>query len=117
MATHVNDLKEKIPEIVSLIRTLDPEKIYLFGSLSTANGALAQDIDIAVVISSAHEPRNFEDRLALQVAVREAIYRVSQEVPIDLVVYTSHEFDELRSQNRPFIREIENGTLLYEKAG
>lgn len=111
------ELASKIPEIVSRLRLLDPVKIYLFGSLAADGKENVNDIDIAVVVDVDSEPESFEERIELQSAVRQAIYELSEEVPIDIVVYTRQEFDKLHKQNRPFIREILSGQLLYEKAG
>ena len=109
--------EKKLPEIISQLRSVNPDRVYLFGSLANSQSETAGDIDIAVVLNTAQEPKNFEERLALKVTVRNAIFAVSQEVPIDLVVYTKDEFERLQERNWPFIREILEGQLLYEKAG
>ena len=110
-------LEKKIPEIISQLRSVDPDRVYLFGSLADSQCEAAGDIDIAVILNTAREPKNFEEKLALKVTVRNAIFAVSQEVPIDLVVYTKGEFERLHERNWPFIHEILAGQLLYEKAG
>lgn len=109
--------EKKLPEIISQLRSVNPDRVYLFGSLANNQSETAGDIDIAVVLNTTQEPKNFEERLALKVTVRNAIFAVSQEVPIDLVVYTKDEFERLQERNWPFIREILEGQLLYEKAG
>ena len=109
------NLEARIPEIVTRFRALNPEWVYLFGSLASGNAEDASDIDIAVVMNTVSEPASFEERLALQVAVRRTIYELSKQVPIDLVVYTRGQFEALRKRYRPFIREVLRGKLLYEK--
>lgn len=112
-----DQFEKKLPEIISQLRSVNPDRVYLFGSLANSRSETTGDIDIAVVLNTAQEPKNFEERLALKVTVRNAIFAVSQEVPIDLVVYTKDEFERLQERNWPFIREILEGQLLYEKAG
>ena len=90
--------------------------VYLFGSLTSSNPEKARDIDISVVVIIDSEPVRFEERLALQVAVRRSIYKLSQQVPIYLVAYTRRQFEALRKRDRPFIREVMRGKLLYEKS-
>ena len=108
-------LETRIPEIVNRLRSLDPEWVYLFGSVASGDPDEARDLDIAVVLNPDSEPASFEERLALQVAVRRAIYELSEQIPIDLIVYTRQQFEALKSRDRPFIREVLRGKLLYEK--
>ena len=110
--------ESRIAETVTQLRALDPDRVYLFGSLAKGGPAgNGEDIDIAVVLDVRTEPSTFEQRLELKVAVRNTVFEISKEVPIDLVVYTKREFEKLAAENTPFIREVLKGDLLYEEAG
>ena len=110
-------LENYLPEIVDSLRKIDPYKILLFGSLAEDAQEDAQDIDLAVILDSESLPRSFEERMKNKVAVRTAIFAISQRVPIDIVVYTLAEYRKLLNQNQPFIREINSGRTLYDKGG
>ena len=111
------DLKNYIPEIIESLKKIDPIKVILFGSVAKDNQTEYSDLDIVVIIDIEGLPRNFEDRLANKILVRNAILDLSFEVPIDLLVYTIKEFSLLQENNKPFASEINNGKVLYEKAG
>jgi predicted nucleotidyltransferase len=112
----VKNLQRYLSEIITALRTLDPYKIILFGSLSQKNHQEANDIDIAVILNSDETPKTFEERMAMRIKVRNQIYEISERVPIDLIVYTKKEYFSLIEMKQPFIKEINAGQILYDKA-
>ncbi|NJR61020.1 MAG: nucleotidyltransferase domain-containing protein [Cyanobacteria bacterium CRU_2_1] len=85
----------------------DPESIWVFGSMAT--GAIHEwsDIDLIVVKDT---PKRFLER------TKEVMQLLQPKVGLDVLVYTSVEFDQLR-QNRAFVRDeiVNKGKVLYER--
>lgn len=103
--------KDKISEIVDkIVSGYNPEKIILFGSYAIDNPTENSDLDL-FVIKETDLPR---PERAVQ--VRKTIYGLM--IPIDLIVYTPKEVDELKNKKYGFVYEVLNtGKTLYDKAG
>lgn len=110
-------LENYLPEIVESLKSVDPYRIILFGSLSEGTETVNSDIDLAVILDTLISPGNYKERMNNKLLVRNAILDISFIIPIDLLVYTRKEYAELNEINKPFTREIEKGKILYEKAG
>ncbi len=101
-------LRQELKRYLDLIiKYEEPEKIILFGSLVTGQIHEWSDIDL-VIIKRTELP--FFQRLH---KVRELI---NPRVGIDILVYTSEEFEKL-SQERPFFRDeiLGKGIVIYER--
>ena len=113
----MNNIESYIPNIIESLQSIDPYKIIIFGSVAAGMINDSSDIDIAVIINKDSLPKNYDERLENKILVRNAILDISFEIPIDLLVYTKMEFDQLEINNKPFYSEIvEKGKVLYEKA-
>ncbi len=107
-------LYQYIPKIVESLKSVDPYKVYLFGSVSNGTDGEDSDIDLAVILNKDDSPTTYEERLNNKVYVRNSILELSMEVPIDLLVYTKKEFQSLTRINNPFITEIvDKGSIIY----
>lgn len=113
----MEDLRDYLAEIINSLKKIDPYRIILFGSLSKTNAEMGNDIDIAVIVDSDILPATFEEKMALRIKVRNAIFDLSEKIPIDLIVYTRSEYSKLVMLQQPFIKEINSGQILYDKAG
>ena len=104
-----------LPLIVNRLKTLEPWKIILFGSYAYGTPDHQSDIDLLVVLNSENLPQNFHDNMKNKLLVRKALWELSKNISIDLLVYTKpmyHKFQELGSM---FAREIsQKGKILYE---
>ena len=106
-----------INEIVSRLRTIDPFRIVLFGSLALEMEESESDIDLLVILDSENISQTYEERMQGRLMVRESLQAVNKHVPIDLVVYTRGEYEFLQNHGSSFLKEIEStGKTLYEKA-
>ena len=106
-----------IHEIVSLLSTIHPFRIVLFGSHALETEESESDIDLLVILDSENVSQTFEERMQSRLMVRESLRTVNRRVPIDLVVYTKGEYELLQKHGSSFLREIEcSGKTLYEKA-
>ncbi len=72
-----------------LIRDLNPEEMYLFGSRARGDGEPDSDFDILIVLADSDLPGYARDRLALR-ALR------GLRVAVDVIVLTREEFDRKR---------------------
>ena len=108
---YLDDIKTRLEEI-------EPYKIILFGSIAMGNSDEESDIDLIVVLDSEKISQNYEEKMFNKMLVRKAIRDISEEIPIDLLVYTKKEFEIIMNNKNSFFREIERqGKVLYEKAG
>jgi uncharacterized protein len=108
---YLDDIKTRLEEI-------EPYKIILFGSIAMGNSDEESDIDLIVVLDSEKISQNYEEKMFNKMLVRKAIRDISEEIPIDLLVYTKKEFEIIMNNKNSFFREIEmQGKVLYEKAG
>jgi len=92
-----------------LVRTYQPEKIILFGSLAQGHVRDWSDLDLIVIKET---EKRFLDR------IRELIELIDPRVGVDVLVYTPEEFERL-CRERPFFRDeiLAKGEVLYERNG
>ncbi len=96
---------------------VDPYRIVLFGSAASGVQGAASDIDLLVMLDSQAVPRNYHERMAARITVRNRIREINRRLPIDLVVYTRAEYELLKLQGASFLNRIErSGKTLYEKS-
>ena len=88
-----------------LVRHYAPQRILLFGSLAAGKVHEYSDIDLIVVAES---QRSFWERLV------EVNTLLRPQVPVDILIYTPAEWQEV--QQRSFFREevIKKGKVLYD---
>lgn len=98
-----------LQEIVSVIRRINPHKIFLFGSRVGTNIHEGSDIDLLVVVPSNDRP--LDRRLKLRKMLREYDRRFG----LDLLVYTPDEFDTFKNDPSSFVYSaIKRGMKLYD---
>jgi predicted nucleotidyltransferase len=99
-------LDQDLDSLVAQLRAL-PEvcQVILFGSFALGRRDLFTDLDLIVVLDS---PLDFVSRGAALAR------RLRARVALDLLVYTPHEFEQLR--HRPFLRQaLATAKVLYER--
>ncbi len=114
----MKNLKEKyLPQILSLLKKVNPKLIILFGSYSHGKSSEDSDLDLLVVLNSNRIPRTYDEKLELKLSVRKIIRSINKKIPIDLLVFTIPEYEEFLKSNSSFSKEIiESGKVLYEAA-
>jgi predicted nucleotidyltransferase len=97
------ELEEELSRIMKKLKGDDSiKKVLLFGSLARRNLHETSDIDLIVVKNT---DKKFLDRL-------DEFYLDASE-PLDILVYTPAEFEEMKE--RPFIRKaLKEGRILHE---
>jgi predicted nucleotidyltransferase len=101
--------EKDLNKIISIIRRINPEKIYLFGSYATESSDEQSDIDL-LIIAPSHE-RPLERRLKL----RRMLSEYDRKFGLDLLVYTPDEFEMLEKETSSFIYSaIKQGKKIYD---
>src|SRR5437762_1060372 len=91
-----------------IVRTLDPDAVFLFGSVAQGRAGPASDIDL-VVIGPFHEPRWLRGRELSDLFERYA-------VPLDAQFYTPEEFErEARAPSSFLAMVARHGTRVYSR--
>ncbi len=106
-------MKEKIEgdleQIVSIIKGINPTKIYLFGSHATSTFDNQSDIDLLIVAPSNDRP--LDRRLKL----RKMLSEYDRRFGLDLLVYTPDEFRMLEKEPSSFISAtVKRGIKIYD---
>ena len=99
-------LNAELERLVELLRAR-PEvmRVALFGSLAAGNVGARSDLDLAVVArSSVDFPTSYEEYYCY----------LRPEVPLDLLVYTPHEWQHMLASSRLVQRIARDGGILYE---
>jgi predicted nucleotidyltransferase len=95
--------------IVSIIKKISPEKIYLFGSYATDSSDEQSDIDLLIIAPSHDRP--LERRLKL----RKMLAEYDRKFGLDLLIYTPDEFEMLAKETSSFIcSAIKQGIKIYD---
>lgn len=104
------DFEDEIEKIKNqIVKNYQPEKIILFGSCANKTQKEHSDVDLFIIKNS---EKRFIDR------VHELLCMLEYDVPLDVVVYTSEEFNKALNSSDGLVKEIlKKGVVLYERAG
>lgn len=94
--------------VKTLVREYKPEKVILFGSAAAGKIHEDSDADLAVIKKTR---KRFYDRIG------EVYTLVPRGIPLDIIVYTPEEFEQMRREKYGyFVREeiLEKGRVMYE---
>ena len=101
--------QQMMDELVDrIVRTLDPERVVLFGSHGRGEGRPESDFDV-LVIKESDEPR-YQRSVPL--------YKALADWPaeVDVLVYTPHEVEEWSEVPEAFVTTaLREGRVLYER--
>ena len=105
---------EILAEIVqTIVREVDPERIYLFGSRARGNERADSDVDLLIVDRKSFGLGHSRFREINQIYQALSSFRV----PKDIVLYSSDEFAKWRTSiNHVVGRCNREGKLLYERS-
>ncbi len=96
-------LHKKITEFIAKLKSqVKVKRVYLFGSVARDDFNEGSDIDLAII-------GDFKERF-LDRAGR--ILEMT-ELPIEPLCYTEEEFDKMKKQGNPFVKEILKGKVLF----
>jgi len=107
-----------LPEILEALKSIKPLKIILIGSYADGTVDKDSDLDLVIILDKTSISKNYQEQMDNRLLVRRCIYEFSKMIPIDLIVYTKGEFQQITELGTSFYREINStGKILYEKAG
>lgn len=93
-----------------MIRNLapyDPEKVILFGSCARQTADEYSDMDLVIIKET---DDNFLERS------KKAILLIQVPGAVDIFVYTSQEFEDMKNSGNPFVEKVlEEGKIIYER--
>lgn len=88
-----------------LVKNYKPEKVILFGSRVSGKTHEWSDVDLVVIKKT---NKKFRDRIG------EALHVVPHDLPIDIIVYTPEEFEEMKIKSWFIKKEVvEKGRVVY----
>jgi predicted nucleotidyltransferase len=99
-----------LDEIVDrLVRGMNPEQIYLFGSQALGKAGSSSDIDLLIVLHDSDLPRHRRESLSYDL-----LWGIS--TPVDLIVLTRNEFQRATQVKTSLpANAIRSGKLVYGK--
>ena len=98
------------------LKTINPYLVLLFGSYAYGTPNQDSDIDLLVVTNDNFIPKNYDERINLQLKISSHIFEFAKQIPIDLIVYTIPMYKKFIEQNSSFAHEITTkGKILYER--
>ena len=105
---YIEQLKKSLSE-------LDLYLVILFGSYAYGTPDKDSDIDLLVVTNDEFTPKNYNERIDIQLPVSRQIFEIAKQVPVDLIVYTIPMYKLFIEQNSNFAKEVlSKGKILYE---
>lgn len=111
------DINTTLSSLVSSLKPSDPYKIILFGSYAYGNPDENSDIDLMVILDNEHISENYEERLNRKIFIRNLVFEINLQIPLDILVYSRAELKRMKEYGNYFIDEIEKkGKTIYEKA-
>ncbi|SDI59633.1 Nucleotidyltransferase domain-containing protein [Natribacillus halophilus] len=103
------ELNELEKAIEAVNERVSPDRIFLFGSFVHGHADKESDLDLCIIIDQLQE-RKIETLRSIRYSIAEDI-----SVPIDLLLYTTQEFNERARLSSTFEHKIMNeGVLVYE---
>ena len=102
-------LKEITEEIVAgLSAPPRPLKAILFGSFARRASHEDSDIDLVVILNKEGRSESYEALVNNRMEISRKLRELRKRYPMDVLVYTKDEWEELRSSGSSFIERIES---------
>jgi len=105
--------EETIANMVdAIIKEVDPERVYLFGSRARGEGAECSDIDLLIVEREPFGPARSRLQELARVRSVLSLFRV----PKDILVYSTDEFSKWQHSVNHIVADcVREGKLLYAR--
>jgi predicted nucleotidyltransferase len=85
-----------------------PLKAILFGSLAHGISHEDSDIDLVVILDKEGKSGSYKALVNNRMEISRKLRKLKKKYPIDVLVYTKDEWEELRASGSSFIEKIEN---------
>lgn len=107
MMLKLKEITEEIAEGLSIPPR--PLKAILFGSLAQGRTSREDsDIDLVVILDKEGKSRSYKALINNRMEISRKLRKLKKKYPIDVLVYTKDEWEELRASGSSFIEKIEN---------
>lgn len=94
--------------VLKIANSINPDKIFLFGSYASGKANNDSDIDL-LVIKDTKEPKYLRS-----IEIQRLL--IGTKLPVDVVVYTNEEFEKEKNKNYSFVNvAIQEAQLMYER--
>ena len=105
------DFQRKVAD--AIVRSANPEKVFLFGSAARGDATSDSDLDLLIVDSSAFGPAHSRGEVVHKIRAALAEFPVSK----DILVFSPDEFAKWgQSPNHVVARCLREGRLIYERS-
>ena len=102
---NVEDIRKQI--VAGLNTSPKPAKAILFGSYAQGTPHDESDIDLVVILDRAGMSESYRALINNRMEISKRLRALKRKYPVDILVYTMDEWDELRASNSSFIQKIE----------
>ena len=84
----------------------DLDNIIIFGSAPTDNSNKNSDIDLLVILNQEGFIKSYSERIKKRVLIYQALIEIVKSMPVDILVYTKDEWQELIKSGSSFHNKI-----------
>lgn len=106
------NLKEIRAQIATALDTTPkPLKVLLFGSLARGTPGEESDIDLVVILDKAGKAQSYRAMISARTDIAKRLRSLRRKYPIDILVYTKEEWEDLKASGSSFIAKIEKEAM------
>jgi len=84
-----------------------PLRVMLFGSLARGSSRDDSDIDLVVILNKEGKSHSYSAMISARMDIAKRLRELRRKYPIDILVYTKEEWEELKASGSSFIARIE----------
>lgn len=84
-----------------------PLKVILFGSYAHGNPHDDSDIDLVVILDKEGKSDSYKSLINNRLEISKRLRELKRKYPMDILVYTKDEWEELKASESSFIEKIE----------
>ena len=101
----LQDIRKQITD--GLTASPRPLKVILFGSYARGIPHNDSDIDLVVILNRKGKSASYKSVIKNRMEISKRLRNLKKKYPMDVLVYTKEEWEELRASETSFIRKIE----------
>ena len=94
-----------INDIVKKLKTINPEKIIIFGSYANGTPEEESDVDLYIVTHDDFIPQNWREKSKIYLRFSQKLRDLQKKIPIDLIVHTKGMYKKFAELNGSFYRD------------
>ena len=84
-----------------------PLKVMVFGSLARGAPHEDSDIDLVVILNKDGKSDSYRAMISARMEIAKRLRALRRKYPIDILVYTKDEWEELKASGSSFIKKID----------